>query len=199
MLGRSSKWVKVKSGVPQGSVLGPLLFLIYINDIDECVVSRVLKFADDTKLIGVVANDEDVKTLQNDLRNLCGWSEDWLMLFNVEKCKVMHMGHNNRRNIYEMEGRKLEEVKEERDLGIIVQEDLKWGKQCLKAVKTANKVLGMIKRTFCFLSKEIVITLYKSLVRPHLEYSVQAWRPHLKKILMLLKGYKEGQQNWLVH
>jgi ribonucleases P/MRP protein subunit RPP40 len=74
--------------VPQGSVLGPLLFLIYINDIDEGVASGLLKFADDTKIFGVVANNEDIKKLQGDLINLCRWSKDWLMLFNVENAKL---------------------------------------------------------------------------------------------------------------
>jgi hypothetical protein len=82
LLGANSDWIGVKSGVPQGSVLGPLLFLIYINDIDEGVASGLLKFADDTKIFGVVANNEDIKKLQGDLINLCSWSKDWLMLFN---------------------------------------------------------------------------------------------------------------------
>jgi ribonuclease P/MRP protein subunit RPP40 len=78
MLGSSSRWIKVKSGVPQGSVLGSLLFLICINDIDEVVASKTLKFADDTKLYGVVANQQDIDRLKNDLKNLCNWSADGL-------------------------------------------------------------------------------------------------------------------------
>jgi ribonuclease P/MRP protein subunit RPP40 len=83
-------------------------------------------------------------------------------------------------------------VTEERDLGVIMQSDLKWDKQCSKAVNTANRILGMIKRSFCYLNKEVVLKLYKSLVRPHLEYSIQAWRPHLKKILTFWRGSKKG-------
>ena len=96
------------------------------------------------------------------------------MLFNVDKCKVKHMGINNVKAKYEMNGKYLEEVTEERDLGIILQSDLKCRKQCLKAVSTANKVLGMIKRSFSVRDKEVILQLYKSLVRPHLEYSIQA-------------------------
>ena len=80
------------SGVPQGSVLGPLLFIIYINDIDCSIVSELSKFADDTKLFGEVSSQDQVGKLQSDLRKLSQWSEDWLMLFNVDKCKVMHFG-----------------------------------------------------------------------------------------------------------
>ena len=141
LLGSSSKQIKVKSGVPQGSVLGPLLFLIYKNDIDDSVCNNLLKFADDTKVFSVVSDIDDVNKLQNDLRNLCKWSQDWLMLFNVDKCKVMHIGNNNINEKYEsykMNGKLLEEVTEELDLGVIMQNDLKCSSQCIKTVKTAN-------------------------------------------------------------
>jgi len=99
------------------------------------------------------------------------WLHEWLMLFNIDKCKVMHLGLNNVKAKYEINGKYLEEVIEERDLGVIIQSELKCSKQCLKAVSTANKVLGMIKKTFSIRDKEVILQLYKSLVRPHLEYS----------------------------
>ena len=110
------------------------------------------------------------------------------MLFNVDKCKVMHIGINNSKANYEMNGKYLEEVTEERDLGVIFQNDLKCNRQCLKAVNTANKVLGMIKRSFSVRDKDVILQLYKSLVRPHLEYSIQAWRPHFQKDIDLIEG-----------
>ena len=88
------------SGVPQGSVLGPLLFVIYINDIDNSVVSRVLKFADDTKIYHIVNTSSDIKTLRADLCNLFSWSTEWQLLFNIEKCHVMHLGYGNPRVDY---------------------------------------------------------------------------------------------------
>jgi hypothetical protein len=94
LAGSSSEWAYVSSGVPQDSVLGPL-FLIYINDIDDGIVSKILKFADDTKLYGQVGTAEDIAKLTNDRERLAGWSKEWLMLFNVEKCKVMHIGFGN--------------------------------------------------------------------------------------------------------
>ena len=87
-----SSWRDVLSGVPQGSVLGPLLFVIFINDIDELIGSNILKFADDTNFS---REPQGIARLQEDLVNLAAWSNDWQMLFNVEKCKVMHMGYNN--------------------------------------------------------------------------------------------------------
>lgn len=186
-LGSHSEWIKVKSGVPQGSVLGPLLFLIYINDIDDNISSKILKFADDTKIFHVVDSIYNIEKIQADLVNLFNWSNEWLMLFNVEKCKVMHFGHNNINYQYVMDGKALLDVKEERDLGVIVQNDLKCGQQCIKAIKQANKVLGMIKRSFNFLNRNMLLQLYKSLVRPHLEFCIQAWNPHLRKDVDLLE------------
>jgi len=107
------------------------------------------------------------------------------MLFNIE-CKVMHLGMNNVKAKYEMNGKYLEEAMEKRDLGDKIQSDLKCSKQCLKA----NKVLGMIKRTFSIRNMEVILQLYKSLVRPHLEwaYSIQARRPHYQKDIDQLRG-----------
>jgi len=96
------------------------------------------------------------------------------MLFNVDKCKVMHIGHSNSKAKYEMNDQFLDEVTEERDLGVIMQSDLKCSSQCTKAVNTANRILGMIKRTISVRDKDIILQLYTSLVRPHLEYIVHA-------------------------
>jgi ribonucleases P/MRP protein subunit RPP40 len=188
MLNQSvSDWSKVLSGVPQGSVLGPLLFVIYINDIDTATVNKLLKFADDTKILSVVSSADQVRQLRLDLVNLFKWSQDWLMLFNLDKCKVMHFGKRNLKEQYYMGGRILEVVDQEQDLGVIIQNDLKVTKQCVKAANTANRILGMISRTFVYKSSHIICQLYKSLVRPHLEYCAQTWRPHLEKDKLLLE------------
>src|SRR5437867_4274038 len=94
------------------------------------------------------------------------------MLFNVDKCKVMHFGANNTKEHYSINNTVLDDVEEDKDLGVIVQNNLNVSEQCSKVVKTANRVLGMINRTFQNKSKETIIPLYKSLVRPHLEYCV---------------------------
>ena len=93
--GEVSNWKSVLSGVPQGSVLGPLLLLIYINNLDDNITSNALKFADDTKLFRKVNTDGDKKHLQNDLDRLVKRSEKWQMLFNIWKCKCLHTGHGN--------------------------------------------------------------------------------------------------------
>jgi len=87
--------IDVLSGVPQGSILGPLLFVIFINDLDDGVINKLLKFADDTKIVSKVGTTEDVKVLQDDLHKLFQWSKDWKMLFNTDKSKIIHFGFNN--------------------------------------------------------------------------------------------------------
>ena len=107
--------------------------------------------------------------------------------FQRSKCKVMHFGRNNHREEYYINDVQLKVVNEEKDLGIIVKDDLKVASQCAAAVKASNRTLGMIKRTFSTRNKTVMIKLYKSLVRPHLEYCMSVWRPHYQKDIELLE------------
>ena len=112
------------SGIPQGLVLGPVLFLVFIDDLEEGLMSDMLKFADDTKIFWRVDFEEDRNVLQRDLDRLVRWSEVWQMKFNVEKCKVMHLGRGNACGNYVMSGGILGAVNEERDLGVRITNDL---------------------------------------------------------------------------
>ena len=171
----------VLSGVPQGSVLGPILFLVFINDLDCGIKNWILKFADDTKIFGRVRGYEDSLKLQRDLDRLLGWAEEWQMAFNIKKCKVMHVGKNVHAYEYKMLAHCLEEVQVEKDLGVLISADLKVSPQCISACAKANKVLGMINRAIVNKTPEIMVQLYKTLVRPHLEYCSSAWSPHYQK------------------
>ena len=135
---RECNWIDVLSGVPVGSVLGPVLFVIYINDIDSYVSSKILKFADDTKIVDVVSRTEGLMQLRQDLVDLYRWSNDWLMLFNTDKFKVMHLCNKNSCVKYDLGGRELESILEEKELGILIIKDLKVSAQCSRAAKTAN-------------------------------------------------------------
>ena len=179
--GKASNWRDVLSGVPQGSVLGPVLFLIYVNDMDEGLTCKISKFADDTKITGRVTSTAEKALLQSDLDCLVNWSKKWQMTYNVEKCKVLHIGSNNNRSNYLMNSTEITKVKEEKDLGIIISNNLKPGKHCTEVVKTANKLIGFIGRTFEFKSEKVILALFNALVRPHLEYCVQFWSPHYRK------------------
>jgi len=99
--GKCSTWSHVLSGVLHGLVLGPILFIIYINDIDLCINGCILNFVDDKKLFNCVGTTDDIACLRNVLYKLSYWSEEWLMLFNIDKCKVMYFGHINNRVLYQ--------------------------------------------------------------------------------------------------
>ena len=179
--GEVSNWKSVLSGVPQGSVLGPILFLIYINDLDDSITSNVLKFADDTKLFRKINTDVDKQHLQNDLDRLVKWSEKWQMLFNFGKCKCLHTGHRNMNVNYKMGGTVLGTTVKEKDLGVTISADMKVSEQCGIAASKGNQILGLIRRNITYKGKKLIIPLYKAIVRPHLEYCIQAWRPYRKK------------------
>jgi ribonuclease P/MRP protein subunit RPP40 len=182
-----SKWTLVTSGVPRGSVLGPVLFTIYINDLDDGILKKLLKFADDTKILGKVATAGQIRELQDDLDRLLEWSDKWQMEFNAEKCKVMHVGYSNTKANYIMNNVTLTKVTEEKDLGVIITSDLKSANQSTTAAKKGNQILGLIYRTFSSKKKEIIVPLYKALVRPHLDFCMQAWNPHYKKDIEALE------------
>ena len=191
--GAKSTWEEVLSGVPQGSVLGPILFTIFINDIDgAATMADILrKFADDTKLGKVIRSQEDVDALQEMLVSLEQWAAQWGMAFNVKKCKVMHIGRNNLRSEYVMGGQVLEETGEERDIGVTVSANLKPAAQCMKAAGTASVVLGQIARAFSYRDKNTFLRLYKQYVRPHLEFASQAWSPWLQKDIEVLEKVQQ--------
>ena len=210
MNGYASEWQQVKSGVPQGSVLGPTLFLIFINDIDlvvDSIATYLSKFADDTKLFRCVRSEADKDALQSDINALLQWSEDWQMAFNADKCKVMHFGRANSGFTYTMGGfapggTVLENSHEEKDLGVLIHDSLKPSSQCAKAVKKANQVLGQMARAFTYRDKFTWVRLYKQYVRPHLEYAVQSWCPWTeadidalesvqKRAIRMVSGLKE--------
>ena len=181
----------VTSGIPQGSVLGPIMFLIYVNDLPEVVSSTVKLFADDTKLYRVIKNEEDKLQLQEDLNNLQKWSEKWQLPFNVEKCKVLHLGPHNEDYNYTLKSgtnlRPLEVVTSEKDLGIIFDKTLHFTEHIEKCSSEANRRIGLILRNFKYMDEKLFIVLYKALIRPVLEYGNVVWKPYFKKDSELLE------------
>src|SRR6218665_1183085 len=147
-------------------------------------------------------DDQEADILREDLRRMFRWSQDWQMLFNLEKCSVMHMGKGNKELSYVMGGKVLKVSEEERDLGVIMQRSAKPSRECAEASKRANSTLGMIRRTIVTRDKDTILRLYKSLVRPQLEYCIHVWSPHLKQDMekkekvqrratKMIQGYKD--------
>ncbi|CAM5147068.1 unnamed protein product [Eretmochelys imbricata] len=185
--GKLSGWREVTGGVPQGSVLGPILFNLFITDLGTKSGSVLIKFADDTKLGGIANLEKDRDIIQEDLDDLVNWSNSNRMKFNSEKCKVMQLGINNKNFSYKMGMHQLEVMEEEKDLGVLVDHRMTRSHQCDIALKKANAVLGCIRRGISSRDKEVLVPLYKALVRPHLEYCVQFWSPMFKKDEFILE------------
>ena len=194
--GHESDELEVLSGVPQGSVLGPLLFLIFINDLPKCTACPVCLFADDSKIYCKVPRGNKVlpelegsqELLQNDLDELQKWADKWKMSFNVDKCKIMHLGYDNGKHEYNLNGTTLMETTEEKDLGVLIDKNLKFTSHIKSIVAKANRMIGLIKISFESIDKEMFLTLYKALIRPLLEYCVHAWSPHLETDITLLEN-----------
>ena len=195
--GTASTSQKVTSGVPQGSVLGPVLFLIFINDLPLKVLSPLSLFADDSKIFTRIVDSENEDkvyentgrdVLQQDLANVLEWAKKWKMEFNVDKCKIMHIGNKNPKYNYNMDGKDLQETLKEKDLGVLIDYKLDFGDHIKEIVSRANRMIGLIRASFTCLNKKMFLNLYKSLIRPLLEYCVQVWSPHLNKYIKLIEG-----------
>ncbi|MCG8047037.1 MAG: reverse transcriptase domain-containing protein [Candidatus Thiodiazotropha endolucinida] len=194
--GSQSDWSNVSSGIPQGSVLGPVLFLIYINDLPDVITAFVKLFADDAKVYDVVRRRDPIDTatnkIQSSLNGSVKWAEDWLMFFNPTKCHHLQVGNFEIPTTYTMksgaETHEIIKVKHEKDLGVTIDSKLTFREHITTKVNLANRNLGIIFRTFTYLDQEIFLNLYKSLVRPHLEYSTPVWSPFYKKDRIIIEN-----------
>ena len=185
--GVKSESRNVVSGIPQGSVLGPLLFLIYINDLPDNVKSTIYMYADDTKVYREIDSDTDVQTLQEDLRIMSEWSNKWLLKFHPQKCTSIAIGNENMVHSYELPSEhgvhQIEQVQEIKDIGVTVDSLLSFKQHIYRKIDTANKIIGIIRRSYKYLDTEMFIPLYKCLVRSHFDYAVTVWDPYILKLI----------------
>ncbi len=172
----TSRWSQVTSGVPQGSILGPVLFLLYVNDLPDTVMATAKMFADDTKVYKHVKNRDDCQELQEDLNRLSAWSKQWLLKFNASKCVALRI-KNSIQYVYTLNGTYLRDVDSQNDLGVTITNDLMPSRHILNIAKKANTRIYMIKRCFTGLTKKKLLILYKSIVRPIMEYASPVWSP----------------------
>ena len=182
----SSEWRKVTSGVPQGSILGPILFLLFVNDIPDVISNKAKMFADDTKLYANIMTKHDCDSLQDDLNALSAWSKLWLLDFNAEKCVVLRIKAAIDYQ-YSLNGVYLKEVVSQKDLGITICNTLSPTKHINEIIKKAHQKIAMFRRCFTGLDEKKVSILYKSLVRPALEYASTVWSPKSKENINALE------------
>ena len=174
----TSSWEPVSSGVPQGSVMGPILFTLFVNDCPSAITNHISLYADDTKLF---SSKEDAD-LQTDLDHLQQWANDMQMQFHPDKCKVLHLGIKNKNKAYTMKKpdgstHTLATTSEEKDVGVIVDDKLSFNAHIANCINKGNRMLGILRRTFTHMDKTIFLPIYKCMVRPHLEYATCVWSP----------------------
>ena len=178
--GESSEFIRVMSGVPQGTVLGPLMFLLYINDISNNLTSHIRLFADDCIIYRTISSPEDPLHLQEDLDRIFNWTTRWQMQLNIQKCVVLQCtrSHFPRISKYVIDGHVLELKHQHTYLGLIVNETMQWSPHINNLAVKASKVLNFIKRNLSNCSSETKASAYLSLVRPIMEYASCVWDPH---------------------
>ena len=193
--GKTSSKLPVTSGVPQGSVLGPTLFIYFINDLPDIITKVDTKiFADDTKVYTKIETENDHKILQDSIQDMFKWTEKWLIKFNSNKCKMLHLGNNNPHHDYVI-GNNNSEIMEtvcEKDLGVYVDGLLNFNEHISETIKKGRRMSGLIMRTMSYKSKEIMVPLFKTLIRPIIEYANATWSPYIRKNIDSLESIQRN-------
>ena len=199
--GVASSPTSVDSGVPQGTVLGPLLFLLHINDMPQVVSSQVRLFADDCLLYRTIHGREDQIILQRDLDLLSKWGDTWGMKFNASKCNIMRISRSRTpfTQFYQLGEHILDEVDQAKYLGISIASELEWSTQTACSVRKANSALGFVKRNLKSCPAQLKETAYISMVRSLLEYGGTVWDPHLKKDIAALESVQRRAARFVKH
>ena len=198
--GINSDEVPVSSGVPQGSVLGPILFLAYINDLPEQLKSRVRLFADDTAMYLAISSTTEGQVLQTDLACLEQWEKMWDMQFNPSKCQVLHITRKVKplNTKYILHNVELESASAAKYLGVTIADDLEWSPHIDNTTKKANQTLGFLKRNIRVHNKDLKSVAYKTLVRPQLEYASTVWYPHHDKDIKKVEAVQRRAARWAI-
>jgi hypothetical protein len=182
--GESSGEIDVTSGVPQGTVLGPILFIIYINDITEGIKSQIRLFADDCLIYHPIYSENDCEILQDDLNTLATWADTWQMKFNLDKSFIMNITlakKNTTKNNYHLCDHSLEIVNSTPYLGVTITKDLKWNIHIDNITTKANRMLNFIRRNLKGCPQPVKEKAYQTYVRPLTEYCSTVWDPHTKE------------------
>ena len=198
--GQASDPVPVLSGVPQGSVLGPVLFLIFINDLPDNIRSSVRLFADDCVLYRNIKSPIDCQILQDDLNSLSQWETDWQMKFNVAKCHSMRVTrHLPDKHILldcTLHQQKLEQVQSAKYLRITITDNLDWGQHVSEISCKATKTMDFLRRNLALAPRHTKEVAYKTLVRPQLEYATPIWNLYHKLQIQEVEKVQRTAARW---
>ena len=198
--GEFSSSIPVTSGVPQGSVLGPILFLAYINDLPEQVKSQVRLFADDTVVYITMDKQDSPAVLQGDLKQLELWETLWDMEFNPGKCQVIHVTTSRYplRTDYVLHGQVLETTTSARYLGVDISDNLNWSDHINRVTSKASSSLGFIRRNIPTRHQQLRSAAYKAVVRPQLEYAASVWDPHTVIHINQIERVQRRAARWVM-
>ena len=198
-----SSTLPVISGVPQGSILGPLLFIVYVNDIPEAInYSHCYLFADDAKLLQVINSPEDQTELQEDLSAISSWCKKWNLTLNSNKCSAVHFSTQSTQQLatYSIDARIIPFFESQRDLGVIVSDTLSWSHQCDLVCSKAYRALHVIRRNVPPTSHiRLKKQLYLILVKSHVSYCCQLWRPYLLKDIQSIERIQRRATKYILN
>ena len=199
--GQSADWVSVLSGIPQGSVLGPLLFTIYANDLGQHLTSGIGQFADDTFLYRAIYNANDVRDLQMDLDKLSVWSSRNSLQLNPTKCKFISITRKRTSypSVYSINNINLDQVNNLPLLGVIISDKLNWDAHVKDVIARSNKLLGFIRHVAGESPPEVLLQLYRTMVLPILDYCSPVWMPHTKRLKNALERVQRTATRAILH
>ena len=199
--GMCSKSVDVTSGVPQGPVIGPLMFLLLINDMQDDLVCTLRLFANDALLYHKITHNDDTLALQSDLDKLGLWADRWQMLFNPSKCYKMSVFRSRSPVVkdYTLYNQTLVAVQQHPYLGVLLSSDLRWNSHVDKIAKKGNSSLAFVKRNLYACSDETKRVAYVSLVRPHLEYATAVRDPYRQNQVEKLEAIQSRAVRFIKH
>ena len=188
--GQQSNFSGVSSGVPQGTVLAPLLFLCFINDLPTRIASKIKLYADDVLLYATIHSQEDCHSLQKDLDTLDQWAINWKMSFNLQKCEFLRITNKKHPILacYSLQNTTIKEVSYAKYLGVTIDQNLSWSEHIKQVTNKANRVKGFLQRNLNRCPLPIKSNCYKSLIKPILDYAAVIWAPHTQRDINVIEN-----------